>query len=126
LRSTHEESPEQAFRLYVELRIDPNQLPEVLSGHVTERLERGSYRLAVENDRQYRIRAVAASFAPPIFLRLSAGSCGTGLVVGAGVFIASAWFVDVRLVHPFWALAHAVPGSGVMAALGGNRRHPVV
>jgi ABC-2 type transport system permease protein len=28
------------------------------------------------------------------------------------------WFVDVPLVHPLWALAYAVAGSGVMAALG--------
>ena len=41
-----------------------------------------------------------------------------GLVVGAGVFIASLWFVHVPLAHPVWALAHAVAGSGIMAALG--------
>jgi ABC-2 type transport system permease protein len=41
-----------------------------------------------------------------------------GLVVGAGVFAASLWFVDVPFAHPLWAFAHAVVGSGVMAALG--------
>ena len=41
-----------------------------------------------------------------------------GLLVGAGVFAATIAFVDVPLAHPVWALAHAVAGSGVMAALG--------
>jgi ABC-2 type transport system permease protein len=41
-----------------------------------------------------------------------------GVLVGAGVFIAAIWFVDVPLAHPVWALAHAVVGSGVMGALG--------
>ncbi|MGH8623612.1 MAG: ABC transporter permease [Burkholderiales bacterium] len=41
-----------------------------------------------------------------------------GVVVGAGVFIATVWFVDLRLAHPLWAAAFALAGSGVMGALG--------
>ena len=43
---------------------------------------------------------------------------GRGLVVGAGVFVATIWFVPVPLAHPAWVLAYALGGSGVMAALG--------
>jgi ABC-2 type transport system permease protein len=43
---------------------------------------------------------------------------GRGLVVGAGVFAATIAFVDVAVVHPAWVIAHALAGSGVMAALG--------
>jgi ABC-2 type transport system permease protein len=52
------------------------------------------------------------------FLAYLLAAIGRGLVVGAGVFIATIWFVDVPLAHPAWALAHAIAGSGVMAALG--------
>jgi ABC-2 type transport system permease protein len=52
------------------------------------------------------------------FLAYLLAAMARGLVVGAGVFVASLWFVDVPLAHPFWAFAHAVCGSGVMAALG--------
>jgi ABC-2 type transport system permease protein len=41
-----------------------------------------------------------------------------GMVVGAGVFIATVWFVDLRFEHPLWAVAFALAGSGVMGALG--------
>jgi ABC-2 type transport system permease protein len=41
-----------------------------------------------------------------------------GLVVGSGVFVATVWFVDLRLEHPLWAVAFAILGSGVMGALG--------
>jgi ABC-2 type transport system permease protein len=43
---------------------------------------------------------------------------GRGLVVGAGVFAATIAFVDVAVIHPVWVIAHALAGSGVMAALG--------
>jgi ABC-2 type transport system permease protein len=43
---------------------------------------------------------------------------GRGIVVGVGVFVATIWFVDVHVVHPQWVAAHALAGSGVMAALG--------
>ncbi len=41
-----------------------------------------------------------------------------GLVVGVGVLAATVWFVDLRLAYPLWALAFAIGGSGIMAALG--------
>ncbi|HEV7800187.1 MAG TPA: ABC transporter permease [Burkholderiales bacterium] len=52
------------------------------------------------------------------FLAYLLAAMGRGLVVGAGVFLATIWLVDVPLVHPWWALAYAIAGSGVMAALG--------
>ena len=39
-------------------------------------------------------------------------------MVGAGVFAATIWFIDVPLAHPLWALAYAVAGSGIMGTLG--------
>ena len=41
-----------------------------------------------------------------------------GVVVGAGVFIATIGFVHVPLAHPLWVLVFAVAGSGVMGVLG--------
>jgi ABC-2 type transport system permease protein len=41
-----------------------------------------------------------------------------GLTVGAGVFVATIWFVHVPLAHPVWALVFALGGGGVMGALG--------
>jgi ABC-2 type transport system permease protein len=41
-----------------------------------------------------------------------------GLVVGAGVFLATVWFVDLRFEHPLWALAFAAASSGVLGVLG--------
>ncbi|MGZ5122797.1 MAG: ABC transporter permease [Burkholderiales bacterium] len=52
------------------------------------------------------------------FLAYLLAAMARGLVVGAGVFVASLWFVDVPFAHPLWAFAYAVAGSGVMAALG--------
>ena len=43
---------------------------------------------------------------------------GRGIVVGAGVFAATVWFINVPLAYPLWVLAYAIAGSGVMAALG--------
>ena len=43
---------------------------------------------------------------------------GRGMIVGAGVFAATLWFVDLAVAHPAWMIAHALAGSGVMAALG--------
>jgi len=40
------------------------------------------------------------------------------LVVGAGVFVATLWIVPLPIAHPFWVLAFAVVGSGVLATLG--------
>jgi ABC-2 type transport system permease protein len=52
------------------------------------------------------------------FLAYLLAAIARGLLVGAGVFAATIAFVDVPLAHPAWALAHAIAGSGVMAALG--------
>jgi ABC-2 type transport system permease protein len=52
------------------------------------------------------------------FLAYLLAAIARGLLVGSGVFVATIAFVDVPLAHPVWALAHAVAGSGVMAALG--------
>jgi ABC-2 type transport system permease protein len=52
------------------------------------------------------------------FLAYMLAAIARGLIVGAGVFVASIWFIDVPLAHPAWAIAHAIVGSGVMAALG--------
>jgi ABC-2 type transport system permease protein len=41
-----------------------------------------------------------------------------GLICGAGVLLATVWFVDLRFAHPFWILAFAVLGSAVMGVLG--------
>jgi ABC-2 type transport system permease protein len=43
---------------------------------------------------------------------------GRGIVVGAGVFLATVWFVDIGLVHPVWALVFGFAGSAVMGVLG--------
>ena len=52
------------------------------------------------------------------FLAYLLAAAARGLVVGAGVFVASLWFVHVPLAHPWWAIMHAIVGSGVMATLG--------
>jgi ABC-2 type transport system permease protein len=41
-----------------------------------------------------------------------------GLVVGAGVLLATVWFVELRVVAPLWVLAFALLGAGILAALG--------
>jgi ABC-2 type transport system permease protein len=45
-------------------------------------------------------------------------AAGRGLVVGAGVFLATMWFVDLDFAHPAWALVFGLAGSGVMGVLG--------
>jgi ABC-2 type transport system permease protein len=45
-------------------------------------------------------------------------SVARGLVVGAGVLMATVWFVDLGLARPLWTVAFALAGSGVMGALG--------
>jgi len=41
-----------------------------------------------------------------------------GLAVGAGVLAFTAWFVELRLVAPLWALAFALLGAALLGALG--------
>ena len=41
-----------------------------------------------------------------------------GLVVGAGVLLATVWFVDLKLVAPLWTLAFGLAGAALAGALG--------
>ena len=41
-----------------------------------------------------------------------------GLAVGGGVLAATAWFVDLSPIAPFWVLAFAVLGSAILGTLG--------
>jgi ABC-2 type transport system permease protein len=41
-----------------------------------------------------------------------------GCVVGLGVLAVTAWFVELRLEAPLWALAFALAGSALLGALG--------
>jgi len=41
-----------------------------------------------------------------------------GLVVGAGVMLATAWFADLRLVAPVWALVFGLASAALAGALG--------
>lgn len=40
------------------------------------------------------------------------------LAVGAGVFMVAIFMADVPLLHPFWTLAFALTGSGMLGAMG--------
>ena len=47
------------------------------------------------------------------------GACMVrGLVVGLGVFAATLWIVPVPVLYPFWALAFALVGCGLLGTLG--------
>jgi ABC-2 type transport system permease protein len=52
------------------------------------------------------------------FLAYLLAAVARGLLVGAGVFAATIWFIDVPVAHPAWALAYALAGSAVMGTLG--------
>jgi ABC-2 type transport system permease protein len=41
-----------------------------------------------------------------------------GLVVGAGVFIVTAWFAHLSFSHPLWILVFAVLGSAILGTMG--------
>lgn len=41
-----------------------------------------------------------------------------GVVVGAGVLLATLWFIDLPLAHPLWVLLFGIAASAVMGALG--------
>ena len=41
-----------------------------------------------------------------------------GLAVGAGVLAVTVWFVELRLQAPWWALAFALLGAGLLGTLG--------
>jgi ABC-2 type transport system permease protein len=40
------------------------------------------------------------------------------LVVGAGVWMVTLWFVDLPYVHPLWILFFATTGGAILASLG--------
>jgi ABC-2 type transport system permease protein len=52
------------------------------------------------------------------FCAYVAASVARGLAVGAGVLAVTAWFVELRLEVPLWALAFAVLGAALLGALG--------
>ena len=45
-------------------------------------------------------------------------SIARGLTVGAGVFIVTVWFVELKVEAPLWAAAFALLGSGILGAMG--------
>ena len=47
-----------------------------------------------------------------------AASVARGLAVGAGVLAFTAWFVELRLEAPLWALGFALLGAALLGALG--------
>ncbi len=53
-----------------------------------------------------------------IFLAYVLAAGVRGMVVGLGVLLVTAGFANVPLQHPLWALAFAILGGGIMAALG--------
>ena len=53
-----------------------------------------------------------------LFCAYVAASVARGLAVGAGVLACTAWFVELRLEAPFWTLAFALLGAGLLGALG--------
>jgi len=52
------------------------------------------------------------------FVAYVGASMVRGLVVGAGVFLATVWFAPPALVQPLWILVFAVLGSAMLGALG--------
>ena len=60
---------------------------------------------------------------PPIsygefFLAYTSAAMLRGLMVGAGVLLATFWFAPLQFVAPLWVLIFAVLGGGLMGALG--------
>ncbi len=53
-----------------------------------------------------------------IFAAYLGASIVRGLVVGLGVFVATVWIVPVPVLHPLWAIAFALVGSGLLGTLG--------
>ncbi len=52
------------------------------------------------------------------FLAYVGASVIRGLMVGAGVFIATVWFAPPGMANPLWVLAFAILGAGLMGSLG--------
>ncbi|MBI3042486.1 MAG: ABC transporter permease [Betaproteobacteria bacterium] len=55
---------------------------------------------------------------PEFFSAYLLAAVARGVIVGAGVFLATVWFVDLRVEHPLWAVVFGFAGSGVMGTLG--------
>lgn len=55
---------------------------------------------------------------PEFFAAYLLAAMGRGLVVGAGVFLATVWFVDMQFAYPLWTLVFGFAGSAVMGVLG--------
>jgi ABC-2 type transport system permease protein len=53
-----------------------------------------------------------------IFLAYILAAIARGLIVGLGVLLVTMLLIDVPLQHPFWALAFAVLGGGILGAMG--------
>ena len=52
------------------------------------------------------------------FVAYVGASIVRGLVVGFGVFIVTVWFAPIRLAEPWWIVAFAALGAGMMGSLG--------
>ncbi|MCX7239843.1 MAG: ABC transporter permease [Burkholderiales bacterium] len=52
------------------------------------------------------------------FVAYVGSSIVRGMVVGAGVFLATAWFTSISFVAPLWILTFAVLGAALMGAMG--------
>ena len=52
------------------------------------------------------------------FVAYVGASVVRGLAVGLGVFLVTVWFVPLRLAEPWWAVAFALLGAGMLGALG--------
>jgi ABC-2 type transport system permease protein len=53
-----------------------------------------------------------------IFLAYLLASMVRGLAVGLGVFAATTWLVPIPVMHPLWALAFALVGTGLLGVMG--------
>jgi len=52
------------------------------------------------------------------FFAYVGSSVARGLVVGAGVFVVTAWFADLSFAAPWWILIFAVLGAALLGTLG--------
>ena len=56
--------------------------------------------------------------ASDVFLAYLLAAVVRAVAVGLGVFVATLWIVPVPVLHPLWALAFALVGSGLLGVLG--------
>ena len=52
------------------------------------------------------------------FFAYVGSSVARGLVVGAGVFVVTAWFADLSFVSPLWVIIFAVMGAALLGTIG--------